>query len=124
MKKNYIELFKVGKFYSAYGDDGIILHNLLGYKYVSYKNSVGFPETALEKVKNVLKEEKIQYKIYEKNNLIEEGKGIVKNYEKVLKTSIKKYEIEERYNRLKRKIDECNEDELEKMLEGIENIVN
>jgi len=42
MKKNYIELFKVGKFYSAYGDNGIILHNLLGYKYLTYKNSLDF----------------------------------------------------------------------------------
>jgi len=67
---------------------------------------------------------KIPYKIYEKDNLIEEFKGLDNNYEKNLKTAIKKYEIEQRYNRLKSKIDESSIDDLEKILEGIEEIVN
>ena len=41
MDKNSIVLYKSGKFYNAYGDNGIILHKLLGYKFVSYKNSDG-----------------------------------------------------------------------------------
>jgi len=67
---------------------------------------------------------KIPYKIYEKDNLIEEFKGLDNNYEKNLKTAIKKYEIEQRYNRLKSKIDESSVEDLEKILEGIEEIVN
>ena len=42
MNKNVLVLYQVGKFYNAYGDNGIILHYLLNYKYTEYKNSVGF----------------------------------------------------------------------------------
>ena len=48
--KKYLKLYKNGKFYNAYGDDGIIIHYLLGYKYLEYKNSVGFPVSAYNKV--------------------------------------------------------------------------
>ena len=59
MDKNSIVLYKSGKFYNAYGDNGIILHKLLGYKFVSYKNSAGFPESAINKVKSVRKRKNI-----------------------------------------------------------------
>ena len=29
--KKYLKLYKNGKFYNAFGDDGIIIHYLLGY---------------------------------------------------------------------------------------------
>ena len=51
MEKNCVVLYKAGKFYSAYGDCGIIIHNLMGYKYVEYKHSAGFPESSIAKVK-------------------------------------------------------------------------
>lgn len=54
MTKKYISLFKSGKFYNAFGDDGIIIHFLLGYKYTEYKHSVGFPKSAFNKVINKL----------------------------------------------------------------------
>lgn len=50
MEKNCVVLYKAGKFYSAYGDCGIIIHNLMGYKYVEYKHSAGFPESSIAKV--------------------------------------------------------------------------
>ena len=34
MTKYSIKHYKAGKFYNAFGDDGIILHELLGYKYI------------------------------------------------------------------------------------------
>ena len=71
VEKNSVILYKSGKFYNAYGDNGIIIHNLLGYKFVSYKNSAGFPESAINKVKGVLEKEKLSYVIYEKNTFIE-----------------------------------------------------
>ena len=87
MEKNSVILYKSGKFYNAYGDNGIIIHNLLGYKFVSYKNSAGFPESAINKVKGVLEKEKLSYVIYEKDAFVSEYKGINKNYNKVLKDS-------------------------------------
>ena len=69
--RNYsIDLYKTGKFYNSFNDDGIIIHYLLGYKYVDYKKSIGFPESALNKVKEVLEKNKLSYKIYEKSTMI------------------------------------------------------
>lgn len=66
---NYISIYKSGKFYNAFNDDGIILHYLLGYKYLEHKKSIGFPESALNKVKTTLENEKISYKIYDSCNI-------------------------------------------------------
>lgn len=120
MGKNSISLYKVGKFYNAFGDDGWILHELLGYKFVEYKQCVGFPESAFSKVKGWLEEKKISYEVYEKDILVSKYKGINKNYNTILKKALQNSEIEKRINRLKRKIDECNTEELELILEGIE----
>lgn len=65
MEKNCVVLYKAGKFYSAYGDCGIIIHNLMGYKYVEYKHSAGFPESSIAKVKKTLEDAKLPYMIYE-----------------------------------------------------------
>ena len=121
MKNNSICLYKTGKFYNAFNDDGIIIHFLLNYKYVEYKRSVGFPESALNKVKGELENNKLSYKIFDKSNLIEEYKGINKNYSKILKEALKKIEIETRISRLKEKIDNFDTLELEKIIEVIEN---
>lgn len=120
MEKNCVVLYKAGKFYSAYGDNGVIIHNLMGYKFVEYKNSAGFPESAIAKVKGILEQEQLSYKIYEKETLIEEHKGIKKAYINMLKTSLTKLEMETRLNRLQSKLDNFSLDDLEKVVEGIE----
>ena len=120
MNKYGIRLYKSGKFYNAFGDDGLILHELLGYKYIEYKNSVGFPESAINKVKNKLENEKISYSIYEKDNLLEEYKGIDKNYKIVLSKALKNYDIEKRLTRLKSKINNLSTEELERVIDSLE----
>ena len=120
MKKSSISLYKSGKFYNAFNDDGIILHSLLGYKYVTYKQCVGFPESAFEKVKRCLEQEKISYEVYEKDQKIEEYKGISKNYGLLLKKTYKELEVETRVNNLRQKIEECSTQELERIIEAIE----
>lgn len=120
MEKSCVVLYKAGKFYSAFGDNGVIIHNLMGYKFVEYKNSAGFPESAIAKVKNILEQEKLSYKIYEKDTLLEEHKGIAKAYNNMFKTSLTKLEMENRLNRLQDKLDNFSLDDLEKVVEGIE----
>lgn len=120
MEKSCVVLYKAGKFYSAFGDNGVIIHNLMGYKFVEYKNSAGFPESAIAKVKNILEQEKLSYKICEKDTLLEEHKGIAKAYNNMLKTSLTKLEMENRLNRLQDKLDNFSLDDLEKVVEGIE----
>ena len=119
---NKISLYKTGKFYNAYGDNGIILHYLLKYKYTEYKNSVGFPDSALNKVKTSLENNNISYAIYNKDILIEDYKGIDKNYKNTLKEALKSYDMESRITRLKNKINNLELDDLEKIIEGLEDV--
>lgn len=120
MNKNYVSLYKSGKFYNAFGDDGLILHHLIGYKFVEYKQSVGFPESTFGKVKSLLDDVDISYKVYDKDILIEEKKGNNKKYNKVLSEALKKYDLEKRLIRIKDKINNFSAEDLEKIIEGIE----
>lgn len=120
MNKYGVRLYKSGKFYNAFGDEGMILHELLGYKYIEYKNSVGFPESAINKVKSKLDSENISYSVYEKDNLLEEHKGIDKNYKIVLSKALKNYDIEKRLTRLKNKINNLSTEELERVIDSLE----
>ena len=120
MTKLVVMLYKTGKFYNAFGDDGILVHELLGYKYIEYKKNVGFPESALNKVKGKLEESKISYKIYEKDKLLYEYNGIDKNYKKILNSALKNYEMEKRLTRLKEKINKLDINELEQIVNSLE----
>lgn len=120
MNKYYVRLYKSGKFYNVFGDDGIILHELLGYKYIEYKNSVGFPEAAINKVKSKLDSENISYSVYEKENLLDEHKGMDKNYKIVLSKALKNYDLEKRLTRLKEKINGLTTEELERIVDNLE----
>ena len=120
MSKNYVSLYKSGKFYNVFGDDGLIVHYLVGYKFVEYKQSVGFPESAFGKVKSILDKENMSYKVYDKDMLLESKKGIDKKYKVILKEALKNYELEQRLIRIRNKINDFSTDELEKIIEGIE----
>ena len=120
MSKNYLSLYKSGKFYNAFGDDGLIVHYLVGYKFVEYKQSVGFPESAFGKVKSILDKENLAYKVYDKDTLLEAKNGVDKKYKLILKESLKNYELEQRLIRIRNKINDFSTDELEKIIEGIE----
>lgn len=119
-KDKSISLYKIGKFYNAYNDDGIILHELLGYKYLEYKKSVGFPESALVKVQGKLESNNISYKIYAKEELISFYKGSNKAYDSVLNKALKNIAIDKRISRAKAIIEKCTTEDLDKILEVIE----
>lgn len=60
-KKKYSEytlIFKVGKFYTVYHEDYLILNLLTGYKINDFNNQkkLGFPVHILEKILNKLDE--------------------------------------------------------------------
>ena len=121
MKNSCMSLYKTGKFFNAYGDDAIILHYLVGYKYLKPKNSVGFPESALTKVKAKLDDNDLSYEIYDKKDLVEKHKGVITKYNKILKESLKSIDIEERLERLKEKLNNYTLKDLEKVIEALEN---
>ena len=121
MKENKISIYKIGKFYNAYNDDGIILHYLFGYKYTNYKRSVGFPESAINKVKTKLEELKISYTMYEKEEKVSEYKGVNKNYNITLTEALKLFNVEKRMDRVKNIIDKLDEKQIDNLIRIIEN---
>lgn len=125
IKKDIIELRKSGKFYNSFGDDAIILHYLTGYKIVAEKGGVGFPETAYTKVINILENEKVSFVVYEKENTIEE-KNFKKlnNYKNILKKGLKDLEIEERFNKIEKKIKTLSTKGLDHILDLIEDAIS
>lgn len=124
IKKDFIELRKSGKFYNSFGEDAIILHYLLGYKIVAEKGGIGFPETAYNKVINILENEKISYKVYEKD-IITEDKNYKKlnTYKSTLKKGISELSLEERFSKIEKRLKKMNNKELDHVLEIIENAI-
>lgn len=120
-KEACVKLYKSGKFYHAHSDDGRILHELLGYKYVEYKASAGFPENALIKVRNKLEEEKISYQIYEKDLRIDSFSGVNKKYNEVLERAYQNADIENRLHHVQEILDSCNTEDLTAIIDYIEN---
>ena len=106
-----VKLFKTGMFYNAYGDDAIILFELMNYK-VSFKGSAGFPEKSLSKVLNKLESVKIGYSVFEKDAITFYFVGIDKIYNKTLKEGLKHLDLAKRLENLYNKIDKMNENEL------------
>lgn len=121
MKENRVEIYKSGTFFNVYGDGGLILYALLGYKYIEPKKTVGFPASALSKVRNALENSHISYIVYDKSTILGEYKGINKNYKKYINEALKSLEIEKRLNRLTEIINQMSLKELEKLIEIIEN---
>ena len=125
IKKEVIELRKSGKFYNTFGDDAIILHYLMGYKIVAEKGGVGFPETAFNKVINALEDAEISYIAYEKDAVIaEKDFKKINDYKNVLKKGLNELSIEERFNKIEKKIRELNAKELDYVLEVIEDAIS
>jgi len=125
IKKELIELRKSGKFYNSFGDDAIILHYLTGYKIVAEKGGVGFPETAYNKVINTLDEEEVSYIVYEKENILaEKDFKKLNSYKSLLKKGTQELSVEERFNKIEKKIKELNAKELDHILDLIEDAIS
>ena len=125
IKKELIELRKSGKFYNSFGDDAIILHYLTGYKIVAEKGGVGFPETAYNKVINALEDEEVSYVVYEKENILaEKDFKKLNSYKSLLKKGMQELSIEERFNKIEKKIKGLTLKELDHILDLIEDAIS
>lgn len=69
--EKYLVLMEIGTFVEVYGEDTTILNKLFGYKVKQFgvSSRTGFPTSSLNKIGNVLIEEKINYIIIEKNKI-------------------------------------------------------
>ena len=114
----YVDFKKNGKFYEVKYEDAYILWYLLRYKI--YNNKVGFPESSLFKVLEVLKENQVGYRLSLDDNL-----GYIKSttenkYEEILEKAKKEWIKEKREKDLLEKITKAKQEDLEKIVDYIE----
>ena len=105
---------KNGGFMCVFGDDAYILYYLLGYKIKDDK--VGFPNSAYNKVINILEDNHINYEFGEIN--IDYKKK--NNYDKFAKLGRKKFSLDYRVNDIISKLDKLNEKDIDKILSYVE----
>ena len=110
---------KAGGFYHVFDDDAIIISYLMDYKITDGR--CGFPINSIDKVINVLEDNKISYEIKDGN------KKSYKKYNKYnyfLEKGKKKIDIDYRINSIVDKLNDFSYDKLCKILDMIEDYVN
>ena len=119
--KKFLTIRKIALFYETYDDDAQILSYLLGYKII--KGRVGFPENAIHKVINTLEENKINYKIIGNQDEIKDFKNL-NQYSKILAKSRDKIEIEDKIEKMIKKINTLDSGSLCEILDRMENMIH
>lgn len=130
--REYVVLLKVGTFYNVYFDDAILISDLFGYKMKKLDNNInncGFPVTALNNVKYMLEQKKINYIVIDRAHNYEENEKedfkkentYLENYQKANKNVILKNRIENIKNYLTEHISEENDTNI---LDRMECIIN
>ena len=120
--KEYVVLLKSGIFYECFNDDIGIIYSLFHYKIKNRGNSyvVGFPSNSLSRICSILEENKINYIVADKDNIIDKYKTKNNQYNKYYidlnRLQYITYKIEDIYNRLNNKI---LDDDIEKILLNI-----
>lgn len=106
-------------FYETYDDDAIILNYLFNYK-ITGSNRVGFPNTALNKVLNTLKNKNIDYILYCLDGSKEEVHTNNNNYNKVLNTAYANYDINKKIKDITLKVSKLDNIKLNNLIKVIE----
>ena len=72
--RDVVELFHIGSWYRAYGNDAHIISYLLGYKtfYDSYANTyaIGFPDNVIKRVESKLAFNRVNYILVNDSNIL------------------------------------------------------
>ena len=117
----YIEFKRKGKFYEVKHEDAYILWYLLRYKI--YNNRIGFPESSLFKVLDILKENQVGYRLS-----LDDDLGYIKSttenkYEEILEKAKKEWIKEKKEKDLLEKIKKAKQEDLEKVLNYMETVL-
>ena len=117
----YIEFKRKGKFYEVTYEDAYILWYLLRYKI--HNNKVGFPESSLFKVLDILKENQVGYRLS-----LDDDLGYIKSttenkYKEILEKAKKEWIKEKKEKDLLEKIKKAKQEDLEKVLSYIESVL-
>ena len=117
----YIEFKRKGKFYEVKHEDAYILWYLLRYKI--HNNKVGFPESSLFKVLDILKENQVGYRLSLDDDLGYIKSTIENKYEEILEEAKKEFLKEKKQKELLDKIKRASRDDLEKVLSYMETVL-
>lgn len=128
--QNDIIFLKIGQFYHCYGKDAVIISYLLDYSIKKLENNYdcGFPVTAINKVKAIIEEQKINYlvvnkadnyEVYEEEDFKNEN-TYIQIYNKSHKYINRKNRITEIYNYL---IENINSDSIREKINEVEEIL-
>jgi len=120
--KGILNLRKQGNFYCSYEDDAYVLHSIMGYKVSNGK--AGFPINSLGRVESMLEEAKVNYVIIEKNKENDKVVFNVNNYNYHLEKGKKSANIALKEQELFDKIDNLDEEKLDKIMNYIKEVIN
>ena len=97
------------------------MNTLFGYKVLN-GDVYGFPDTTLNKVLNTLNDSKISYQIIDvdKDPIIKEF-GKINSYSKYLQKALESIDKKKKIDILIEKIENCDNEKLEKIIKVIEN---
>lgn len=120
---SFVVIRKAGGFYNVFDDDAIIVSYLTNYKIVGGK--CGFPSNTLDKVVNLLCNNKVNYVVRDNMNDIDK-KDFKRNnkYNKVLDAGKKKINMQYRINKILNKIDGLSFEDLNNLLDRIEEYID
>ena len=116
-----IKIYKKGGFYHSYDDDGIIISYLCNYKIIN--NRVGFPINSINKVVNILVDNKIDYIIYNKDNVIDKYINKDNRYNNILIKAKSNIDINNRINNIVSSLYKIDNNKLNIILEYIERVM-
>ncbi len=117
---NVILIRKMGGFYVCFDNDAIILSYLCDYKLNNSK--VGFPIGTINKVTNILDNNSVSYIVKENNNEVAKNIFGKKNkYKQILEKGNNKVNLDHKINSIVEKINNMEEEDIEKLLNIIEN---
>ena len=116
-----IKIYRKGGFYHSYDDDGIIISYLCDYKIIN--NRVGFPLNSINKVVNILIDNKIDYIIYNKDNVIDKYISNDNRYYNILIKAKSNIDINNRINNIVFNLKKLDNNKLNIILEYIERVI-
>ena len=120
--KNYVEIIKIGIFYNVFNEDCLIINSLFDYKIIN--NRVGFPINTINKVVNILVNNKVNYVVYNKDKIVDEYSNKDNKYYDVLLKAKSYLNINIRFNNIISNLYKLDKDKLNKIICYIEAVIN
>ena len=118
--KKYIEIKNQGVFYNVYNEDAYIMYSLTNYRLTNGR--LGFPKNSIDRIKNILEENKINYIIID-DDIVEEKQFKRNSYNRYLKLGTKLYEQQREKDSLLKNINKLSNDDIKKVNKYVNYII-